>query len=115
MNYLDGFSFLTYSRKKQLIRLLSESGCLPIYYDGQEEMYLKAGRRANGEMLLALLNLGFDATEEIVLCTDEEINEVRYLTLDGALEKVEFRKEGNKLIVDKELFPLTPVILVLNA
>jgi len=114
MNYLDGFAFLSYSRKRQLIHLMSDCGALPIYYDGQEEMYFKAGKRPNGEMLLALINIGFDPAEEIVLGTDLTFQQASYLTPEGELKELEIRTEPGKLIIKKDICPLTPVILLLK-
>lgn len=114
MNYSDGFSFLTYSRKQQLVELLSRMGNLPVYYDGQEEMYFKYGVMQNGERLLAFLNLGFDPVDKIVLRTELSPTSVRVLLPDGGFRRLPFYKEGDKLMIHKKINTLDPVILLIK-
>jgi len=114
MDYLNGFSFLTYSRKQSLIKMLKETGNLPIYYDGHEEMYVKSGKMPNGERLLAFINIGFDPVEEIVLGTELPIKKASWLTPDGKLKKAKVRRENGKVIVKKGINTLDPVILIVK-
>ncbi len=114
MTYQDGFSFLTYSRKQSLIKMLKESGNLPIYFDGGEEMYVKSGKLPSGERLLAFINIGFDPVEEIRLGGDLPIKKASYLTPDGKLKKVKIRKENGKIIIKKGINTLDPVILIVK-
>ena len=114
MTYQDGFSFLTYSRKQSLVKMLKDTENLPVYYDGQEEMYFKSGKLPSGERLLAFINIGFDPVEEIVLGTDLPIKKASYITPDGKLKKVKIRKENGKVIIKKGINTLDPVVLVLK-
>ncbi len=114
LNYLDGFSFLTYSRKRQLVKLLEKTGNLPVYYDGQEEMYFKAGKMPSGEMLLAFINIGLDPAEEIALGTKLDIKKARCLTPDGKLKSLKIRKGNGKIFINKQINTLDPVIILVK-
>ncbi|MBO7345346.1 MAG: hypothetical protein J6U92_05355, partial [Clostridia bacterium] len=59
-NYYEGFAFLNYSRKQQLIKMFTDMGELPIYYYGDEEVYLRVADMKNGDTFVALFNIGLD-------------------------------------------------------
>jgi len=111
---MTAFSFLNESRKLQLVKLISESGNLPIYYDSDEEMYLRAARTPEGDLFVCLFNLGFDPVEEIPLVTDEAISEVLILTSDGRWEPCEFKASENGIVVLAPIYTLNPVALTLK-
>ena len=113
-NLVEAFSFLTYSRKEQMIRLLKNSGELPVYYPDDEEVYLKAADTADGRLLVAVFNIGQDPTEELSLVCDFEASSVTRLTPDGEEEAVTFRREGDKYVLDIPCLPLEPVILFIK-
>lgn len=108
------FSFLNESRKAQLVGLLREAGCLPVWYEGDEEVYLKAARTPSGALLCALFNVGLDPIDEIVLRTDAPVRAVSRLTPDGARAECAFRRDGERLTVALPLPTLAPVILFLH-
>ena len=113
-NLVEAFSFLTYSRKEQMIRLLKNSGELPVYYPDDEEVYLKVADTADGRLLAAVFNIGQDPIEELSLVCDLEASAVTRLTPDGEEEVVAFRREGDRYILDIPCLPLQPVVLFIK-
>ena len=113
-NYMEAFSFLTESRKKQLIKLLDEAGCLPVYYPGDAEVYLKAARCADGSLMVAFFNLGLDPLEEIELTSRAPFETVERLSEDGAREAVAFDEENGRAVIRTPGYTLNPVILFLK-
>lgn len=110
-NLVEAFAFLTYSRKEQLIRLLREAGELPVYYPGDEEVYLKAANTADGRLLVAVFNIGSDPIEALSLVCESEAASVTRLTADGEEEPVSFRREGDRYVLDVPCNPLEPTVL----
>lgn len=110
-NIVEAFAFLTYSRKEQLIRLLKDTGALPAYYPGDEEVYLKAADTADGRLLVAVFNIGSDPIEALSLVCDSDATAITRLTAEGEEAPVLFRREGDKFVLDIPCRPLEPVVL----
>lgn len=108
------YSFLSYSRKQQFIRLLKQMGELYIYYPGDEEMYFRAAKINDGSAFCALFNLGFDPIEKIKLVIYDDVNEILKLMPDGTYQSVSFEKDEETYVVDSECITLEPVILIIK-
>lgn len=113
--YHTAFSLLCETRKNQFIEILSKNGLLPLYYPEDGEVYLRAGRLANGERMVAAFNLGFDVLEDLPLVTDEAVSEVECLQPDGTRLSVPFTVEGETIRIQTELRTLMPVVLFLKS
>ena len=113
-NLVEAFSFLTYSRKKQLINLLKPTGNLPLYYLGDEEVYLKAAEMENGEYFVAIFNIGLDPIENIDLCCDFTPKSVKILTPSGKIEKIPFVSTNEKISLEVGAKTLEPVVLFID-
>ena len=114
-NYMEGFSFLNESRKRQFVDVLSRAGALPIYYEGDEEVLLRTGRIKDGRLLAAFINLGYDPLEELDIVTDFTPTEISCLDPDGREIKLVFvLDEGGKVKVKTELMPMYPLVLILS-
>ncbi len=113
-NHLEAFSFLCESRKRQLVSLMQQYGDLPVYYEGDEEMLMKAAYTPEGELFCALFNLGLDPIEEIVLHCGKTVERVQMLQPDGSHVDVTFRMEEGNVIIDAPAYTLNPVILFLK-
>ena len=112
--YTEAFSFLNESRKAQMTELLRESGNLPIYYEGDGEVYLKAGYLPSAEMLVAAFNIGLDPIDEITLNCEKAVSKVEYLTEKGEKKPAPYRCENGILTVGLPLYTLEPVVLFLS-
>lgn len=113
-SFSKGFAFLNESRKKQLIHLLDEVNCLPVYYPGDAEMYLKAALCPNGEQLVALFNLGLDPLEDVELAVKKPVAAVEQLCADGTRRAVPFEKTQEGIVVNTPVNTLNPVVLFLK-
>ncbi|MBO5653050.1 MAG: hypothetical protein J6S44_02425 [Clostridia bacterium] len=112
--YYEAFSFLTESRKAQIVRLLREANALPVYYVGDDVIYLTAADMAEGGRLVALYSMGFDPVEEICLCVDTIPERVERLTKDGVFVPVDFTVEGENIRIKHPLFLHDTLILALK-
>jgi hypothetical protein len=112
---MEGFSFLNESRKRQFVDIFRRSGALPVYYDGDEEVLLRAGRIKDGRLLAGFFNLGYDPLEELDLVLDFTPNEITYLAPNGEEIGLEYTKLGEgKVKVLTRLEPLYPLILLVK-
>ena len=109
--YDQAFSFLTESRKKQLVEMMREMGELPVYYDSDEEVYLRAANLPDGGLFVALFNLSYDVIEEMPFDIPRPVSSVSYLGADGREHPVPFRVGGGTVTVEKTALPMDPVIL----
>ena len=110
-NLVEAFSFLSYSRKKQLISLAKELGHLPVYYPGDEELYFRCAKMQDGGTFCSLINIGIDPIDEIELVGNLNPTKIYKLCKDGTRSEVEFTINCEKITVKTESMPLDPVIL----
>jgi len=114
-NIQEAFSFLNFSRKQQLIRILDVAGELPLYYPGDEEVYFRAADMEDGGMFCAVFNLSCDPIEQPVLISKKKLSSVERLCPDGTLESVKFEEgEFGAYTMDLVCEHLYPVILILH-
>ena len=113
-NYMEGFSFLNESRKKQLIDIFKRAGALPIYYDGDEEVLLRAGRIRDGRLLSCFINLGYDPLDELDLGINFTPSEISYLDPDGGEVSLDFEMTECGVKVMCELSPMYPLVLLIK-
>lgn len=90
----EAYSFLNYSRKLQLTRLLDEAGELPLWYPGDEEVYLRAAEMEDGGLFCAIFNLSSDPIEDAVLACRQGISRIERLNAAGKWEEVSFAPAG---------------------
>ncbi len=110
-NFLQAFSFLNYSRKQQIIRLAKDMGELPVYYPGDQEVYLRAADMQDGTLFLAAINISLDPMEKLSLVFEKEVSKIEKLMPDGSRKEIAFRKEGKEYILDTPCNILDPVVL----
>ncbi len=108
------FSMLNESRKAQFVSLLSETGDIPVYCVGDDEIYFKAARCSDGGLFCSVFNLSLDPLDEIILHVDKDYESVKYLTPDGKKEALPFRTEKDTIIIEKTAGTLEPVMLFLE-
>ncbi len=110
-NLVEGYSFLTYSRKQQFINILKECGEASVYFEGDEEVYLKVANMQDGGYFVSLINECADPIEKIELTIDKKVKKVYKLNEKGERVKVKFTQNGDKLILKESAVVLNPVIL----
>ena len=110
----EGFSFLNETRKAQLVNLLTENDSVPLYLEGDDEVYVKAGEMKDGALFVSVINTSFDALEEIKFYVNREIENVFYLNEKGEWTGCEFSKDGKFITVNRSAETLLPVMLKLS-
>lgn len=111
-NITEAFSFLTYSRKLQLIAMLKQTGELPSYYPGDAEMYFRAADMPDGGLLCAAFNIGLDPIENLELVFDRDITLIEKVMPDGSRKEISFSREGEKYVLDTACNTLDPIVLI---
>ena len=113
--YAEGFSFLCDKRKTQLVSLLRRAGALPIYFEGDNELCLRAGYLSDGRLLAMLLIIGHDPEESPVLYLEKEPKQILRLMPDGSYTDVEFSAHGEGLYeINAYIEPMYPLVLVIE-
>ena len=113
--YTEAFSFLTYSRKQQLIRMAKQTGLMPVYYPNDEEMYLRVGYLPENKLFCGLFNIGLDPIEEVEICVDRTVSKIEMLMPDGTFENVSFTQQGEKCVLhNTPCYSQNPVILIIK-
>jgi len=109
-NITEAFSFLNETRKLQLIRLLSETGEMPAWMPGDEELYFRAGDLPDGRLLLSVFNLGLDPMETTDICMTREPRRITRLAPDGSETEVAFTLEDGVYRLESPCDPVDPAI-----
>ena len=110
-DYKYAFSFLNESRKAQLVKMLRDTGNLPIYFVGDEEVFLRAARMEDNSILCAVYNIGYDRIEGITFDVEEKVSSAELLMPDGNFEAVDFDQNGSILTVKTTAYTIDPVII----
>ena len=108
------FGFLTESRKEQIVRLICDNHGLPIYFDGDEEVYMNCGVNHEGELLVSIFNIGLDPIEDVTLKTELKIKRVSMLQPDGSIEPVDFSFKDGLLTVSRTVYTHDPLVLFIG-
>ncbi len=108
------FSFLTYSRKQQLIKMISEMGELPVYYPNDEEVYFRCADMVDGRMFCAVFNIGLDPVDELEVCCEFEAKRFYMLMPNGDEKELSFIKDGDKYKLGIPCNILDPVVLFIE-
>ena len=111
-NYLEAFSFLNAARKRQLVRLLARTGCLPVYYPQDAQVLLRAGKLPDGRMLILFLNTGTDPLDAVPLTFAEPPVQITRLLADGTEKKVAFCQSGGETVLDCRSEMMDPLLLI---
>ena len=110
-NIVEAFSFLTWSRKQQLIRMLQKTDELPVFFPGDEEVYLRAADMEDGGLFCAVFNLGLDPIEQLELTFRTVPARIERLCPDGSREPVAFTVENGVCRLNVPAWTLDPVVL----
>ena len=110
-NLVEAFSFLTYTRKMQLVKMLKECNILPVYCPIDTDVYMKAGYMKDGRMLCALFNLSLDEIEKLELVFDSTPTKITALCPNGEESDIAFTVKGEKCVLDLNVKTLDPAVI----
>ena len=110
----EAFSYLNYSRKQQLTRMLRMAGEAPLWYPHDEEVYLRAADMDDGGLFCAMFNLGLDPIEEVELCVDRPVSRIEKLMPDGTLRALSFTEKNGVFTLDTACYTLDPLVLLIH-
>jgi len=114
-NYGEGFAFLNESRKNQFITLLKRANALPVYYDGDNEICLRAGYLADDSLLVSVYCISFDPMDTLDLYLEKAPESVELLLPDGTKKAVSFKEIKKDIYsIDVKVEPMYPVILIIK-
>ena len=114
-HYTEGFAFLNESRKRQLIGLWKRAGVLPVYYEGDNELCLRAARLEDGRLLVFALILSFDPEETLSLYLETPPTVIEQMLPDGTTAPMSFTDAGHSLYtVHTRTEPMYPTILLIQ-
>ena len=77
------------------------------HVSGDNEVYLKALRLGNGDLLFAFFNLAFDPMDEIPFVCPGNVQNVEKLLPDGSWQKIEYQDN----VLKTPLMPAFPEII----
>ena len=110
-SFSEAFSFLSETRKQQLVDIMQSIGKLPVYYTEDEDVYFRAAEMPENQLFCSLLNLGVDPAEEISLCVDRAVRSVERLMPNGEWHACEFTQKGDIAVIETAMGIMDPVIL----
>ena len=113
-NIVEAFSFLNFSRKQQFIKMLGDLNMLPVYFPGDEDMYIKAALMDEDKLFTALTNVCLDNLYETKLVINRDVNKIEKLMPNGSLKELEFTKHGNQYTINTECFTLDTLVLIME-
>ncbi len=119
-NLIEAFSFLTWSRKQQLVAMVKAAGRMPVYYPGDAEMYLRSADvtdeagKPTGTLFCAAFNIGLDPIEQLTLVAEKPVTEITRIASDGSEQPVSFTQKDGVLYLDMPCLTLTPEMLLLR-
>lgn len=113
-HYLQAFSFLNETRKTQIADLLKRTGNLPVYYPDDMEMLLRAGKLADGSLLVVAFDVSLDRADELPLVVEGEVEKVMQLTSEGQWKEVSSWGKPDRIIVNTPVYTLEPVVLKIH-
>lgn len=114
-NYYEGFSFLTETRKRQLIGLMERAGALPLYCEDDVELCLRVGALSDGRLLCAVYHLGLDPLDTLALRARKIPERITRLDENGEEQPVSFTAlSDGRICVQVRVEPMYPVFLLLD-
>lgn len=113
--YNEGFAFLNEGRKKQFVELLKQADALPVYCESDNELCLRAGYAKNGQLLVAIFNLGYDPEENVTLYLEKNPKQAKLLGKDGNYTSLKWETVGeNTYAFNVKAEPLYPVVMLID-
>ena len=106
--------FYNESRKNQMVQILTDLDCLPVYYPDDAEVLMKAARMQDGGLMRAILDMSLDPIEQLPLVIRRDVTDIRRLMPNGTYENVSFTRDGELYALDLTANVFDPVILIIK-
>lgn len=113
-NIHEAFSFLNYTRKQQLIKIMTDGMKSCIYMPSDEEVYFRMGELPDKTKVCTIFNIGCDPIEQTEIICTEQISKIEMLMPNGSLKKVDFVSNKNMYTLDACARTLEPVVLFVS-
>ena len=94
--------------------MLKSTNELPVYYPGDEEIYLKAADMEDGGLFCAIFNIGLDPIEKTELVCSFKASKFEKLMPNGEIKEIPFTYENGKYILDTPCNTLDPVVVFIR-
>lgn len=113
-NYMEAFSFLCSSRKKQFINILSKTSDLPVYYPGDLDIYMRAGYIDSDRLLCVMFNISLDMLEEITLVLDRNFSKIEMIMPDGSYKECDYKITDGVVHILESINVLEAIALIIS-
>jgi len=87
---------------------------MPIYYPGDEEVYLKCADMDDGRVFAFLVNIGLDPIENVNICCSFNVKSINILTPEGDEKDISFVKNGHSYQLNADSNTLQPLALFIE-
>jgi len=106
----QGIEYPNETRKAFLLSLLNWIEPYPLYYSGDEEVYLKVGQLADDSLLVAAINLTSDPIENVRFETKKNFTHVHSLSPNGEWKSERFNQTAHQIQLYDKLEFMLPVV-----
>jgi hypothetical protein len=106
----EGTGYANETRKAFLLALMNWVEPFPVYYTGDEEVYLKAGETTDHSLLVAAINFCSDPIEEFHLTTGKTFKNIYSLTPEGTWKAIRFKQSNHEVILPERLEFMMPMV-----
>ena len=97
------------------MELLKRANALPVYYDGDNEICLRAGYLNDGSLLAYTICIGFDLMDSLDLYLEKKPEKIEWLLPDGTTKEVSFKEVRKDIYeIDVRVEPMYPVFLIIK-
>ena len=101
-------------RKLWLEKICEEVSDIPVKCPEDQDIMFRCGELADGSILAALINLNYDAIEEIPFICRKTPSEIKMLAASGNWEDVEYRTENGVIYIQQSLLSNLPVVFKIS-
>ncbi|MBE6584041.1 MAG: hypothetical protein E7649_03535 [Ruminococcaceae bacterium] len=111
---LSPLGFFNESRKNQIVQILRDLDCLPVYYPDDAEVLMKAARMQDGGLACVLLDMSLDPIEDLPLVIDRDVKDIKRLMPDGSYADVSFKRDGDLYTLNLTAQVFDPIVILIH-
>lgn len=101
-------------RKLWLERICEEASDIPVKCTEDQDIMFRCGELSDGSLLATLINLSYDAMDEIPLVCRKAPASIKVLEASGEWQEAEYRIENGTIYIQKQLLSNLPLIMKLG-